>query len=537
MSASEPDPASKSEQETPTEVHEPVVVVDPAAGPDDRLPRGRRYAVRTLLVLGTIVGIVALLAVWVNRQALNADNWANTSSSLLQDKDVRDQVSNYVVDQIYENVDVAAEIKTALPDELKPFAGTAASEVEGLANSTVNSLLNRPFVQDAWKESNRLAMEQLIRIVEEKQGGLVESERGSIFINLHPVIESAIDKLGLPENLAAQVPADAGRIEVLQNDDIRDVQSYAKLLRGLGVVLPILALLLFAAALGLAGGRRRKTLIVVGVDFIIIGAVVLAVAVIAKPQVVDAVATTESVKPAARAVWDIATQMLRDMAWATMIVSIPIILAALLAGPSEPAVSSRRFLAPWLKHQLGVAYGVVGIVVILLIVWGPFAWLQEPLPVLVMILLVVLGLELLRRQTAREYPNVPPPDLGESLRVHTERITGSVVDTARKGQAAVTEAVASRRSDDDVTTGDGAVAGRSEAATAADEVAAAASASEAPTVVSPAVAVPASAPAAPAPTEDEKLARLERLSVLYERGHLTDEEFQAQKRALLAPPS
>ena len=45
-------------------------------------------------------------------------------------------------------------------------------------------------------------------------------------------------------------------------------------------------------------------------------------------------------------------QMLRDIAWATILTSIPLILAALLAGPAQPAVATRKALAPWLRQHL-----------------------------------------------------------------------------------------------------------------------------------------------------------------------------------------
>jgi hypothetical protein len=43
-------------------------------------PHRHRILIGTLSVLATIIGIVAVLAMWANRQALNTDNWTNTSS-------------------------------------------------------------------------------------------------------------------------------------------------------------------------------------------------------------------------------------------------------------------------------------------------------------------------------------------------------------------------------------------------------------------------------------------------------------------------
>ena len=39
--------------------------------------------------------------IWANRQLLNADNWAQTSTSLLQNTAIRTATANYLVDQLY----------------------------------------------------------------------------------------------------------------------------------------------------------------------------------------------------------------------------------------------------------------------------------------------------------------------------------------------------------------------------------------------------------------------------------------------------
>ena len=62
----------------------------------------------------------AIFAVWANRQLFNPENWSNTSTQLLQNKAVRNATANYLVDQLYANVDVAGEIKAKLPPQLQP---------------------------------------------------------------------------------------------------------------------------------------------------------------------------------------------------------------------------------------------------------------------------------------------------------------------------------------------------------------------------------------------------------------------------------
>src|SRR3954453_23916838 len=93
----------------------------------------RRFAIRALLVGSTDLAVVAIFAVWLNRQALNADNWSQTSSELLDNPAIRTQVAGFLVDQVYDNVDVTGEVRQALPPRLAPLAGPAANGLRQLA--------------------------------------------------------------------------------------------------------------------------------------------------------------------------------------------------------------------------------------------------------------------------------------------------------------------------------------------------------------------------------------------------------------------
>src|SRR5689334_19831683 len=92
-----------------------------------------RVAATVLVVLGTVAAFLAVVALWVNRQVLDTDNWTNTSSQLLEDNAIRAAVSGYLVDQLYSNVDVAGEIQAALPPRAQPLAAPAAGALRDLA--------------------------------------------------------------------------------------------------------------------------------------------------------------------------------------------------------------------------------------------------------------------------------------------------------------------------------------------------------------------------------------------------------------------
>jgi len=66
----------------------------------------RRRTVKALLVLGALLAFLSVFAIWVERQALDTGEWVNTSGHLIRNATIRAAVGEYMVEQLYENVDV-----------------------------------------------------------------------------------------------------------------------------------------------------------------------------------------------------------------------------------------------------------------------------------------------------------------------------------------------------------------------------------------------------------------------------------------------
>jgi Flp pilus assembly protein protease CpaA len=106
------------------------------------------------------------------------------------------------------------------------------------------------------------------------------------------------------------------------------------------------------------------------------------------------------------AAYEIATQLLRTMAVASIAYGIVILLGALLAGPTRPATAIRRRIAPGLNDPMWASAGTA-LLILLLVWWGPTPALQKPIGILLIAALLIIGVFALRRQTMREFP---PPE-------------------------------------------------------------------------------------------------------------------------------
>ena len=443
--------------------------------PEPHRPSRHRFAVGALLVAGTISAFLAIAALWVNRQVLDTDNWTDTSTQLLEDPAIRTALSGYLVDQLYANVDVAGEIRSALPERAQPLAGPAAGAVRNVAEDATDELLQRPRVQALWENANRAAHAVFLDIV---QGGgdRVSTEGGEVTLDLREVLLQLAERTGVGGKLVDKIPPDAAQLTILRSDQLSFAQDVVDVLRPLAILLVVLMLAFYAGAIALAHGHRRETVRAAGFGLIIAGALALLLRSLAGDAVVNALASTEAVRPAAESVWRIGTSLLNEAATAAIGYGVVIVFAAWLAGPTRAAVATRRGLAPYLREPR-YAWGGAAVIVLLVLIWGPTPATRKIVPALVLIGLLALGVEALRRQTAREFPDATTRGLGAALRSGFERVRG-MPERVRQAHGAE---------------GGGA------------------------------------SPAA------DPLVRLERLADLHQRGALTDAEFADQKQEILTP--
>ena len=133
-------------------------------------PKRRRALPLTLITVGSVLALLAIFAIWANRQLLDTDNWTDTSTQLLQDDEIRGQLSIYLIGQLYENVDVQAELADTLPPRLQPLAGPAAGAFQDLGVRAVDRLLERPGAQELWEQANRRAHRRFLQVVEDGGG-------------------------------------------------------------------------------------------------------------------------------------------------------------------------------------------------------------------------------------------------------------------------------------------------------------------------------------------------------------------------------
>jgi hypothetical protein len=395
----------------------------------------RRVVPTVLVVIASVLAILAILALWANRQLLNTDNWVDTSSEILQDDAVQTQLSIYLVDQLYANVDVTARIEEALPPRADALAAPAASGLRSVLEDAVKEILSRPRAQEAWEDINRTTHKTFLNVVEDK-GDVVSTTGGAVVLDLGTFLDQLEERVGIGGRVAERIPPDAAQLEIMESDELEFTQDVVKAMKTIAFILVALTFGLFGFAIYLAKDRRRETLRACGIGLILAGVAVLVVRSLARDGLANALTDSESVKPAIEDTWDIMTSLLVEAASATILYGIFAFVAAWIAGPTSLAVATRRGLAPYLREPR-YAYGAYALFALLLVAWGPTPAMRKPLTAILLLALLALGVEALRRQAAREHPDATIEEAGRRMHERwstmRERVSGGGASLRRGG--------------------------------------------------------------------------------------------------------
>jgi hypothetical protein len=386
---------------------EPVAAVPAAPAPASahgKLTKRRSIGIWSLVVLASVIGLITILTVWVNRQLLDNNQFRKASSQLIQDPEIRSALSVYLVNQLYNNVDVSGQLENQLPKAIKPLAGPVAAGLRQPAVEAVDFLLSQPRVQTAFVNATGIAHQKLVNVLENKTGYGIETGNGVVTVNLSTLVKELGTDLGLPAAALAKIPAGTGVITVMKSDQLHAAQQGVQLIRVLSVWLVILVLVLYGLAIYLAHGHRRSTLRNIGWALVLVGLIVLVVHRVSGNYAVNALVKPEN-RTAAHHIWLIESTILGDTGRAIVFYGLVIVLGATLAGPHAFAIRFRQWMAPTLAARPGMSWGILGGAYLLLVLWGPTHALRTVWGVLLLGALVALGFYALRRQTLAENPD------------------------------------------------------------------------------------------------------------------------------------
>jgi hypothetical protein len=373
-----------------------------------QLSRGRRIGIWSLLIAGGITAVLTIFAVWAARQLLDEDRWTDTTTALVASPAVQSALSNFLVDQLYENIDLSGELEAVLPPRLDKLAKPAVGALREPLTEAVQRLLASPPVQEAWNRAAALTHQQFINLVEERGKALRTPDGGGVVLDLKVVLVQIGQKLGLPIT-GDRLPADAAVIKILTPDQLDAMQKIVNLLRILAWALLAVTVILLAAAVWLARGHRRETLVNATLTVIIAAILVLLLRRIVGNQIVGDLGRTATGQEAATEVWRIGTSVLAQVARTLLLLAFVLLIAGLLSGPGRWAQRFRAWARPALVHSPGMVHGAVLVVLLAILALGIIPSVRTLAAAVLLIIVTVGGVELVRRTATSDEQNDAPP--------------------------------------------------------------------------------------------------------------------------------
>jgi hypothetical protein len=367
------------------------------------MSKKRGVLVWCLFGLATILLFVSSLTVWSKRQLLDDQAWADSSTQLLANDEVRGAIAQKLSDGLFQRVDVEGQLRQRLPRAQGAAPALAATLQNTVGPAAADRLLQRPRVQTLWENLNKRAHAGVVKVLEGEdlgKNGNISTANGEVTLDLRPAITQLATRLGVEDKLKANADPNAGQFVIMKSDQLGAAQTAVKILKALSSLLLIAVVALYALAIYLARGRRR--LLLASLRHFLGGVVV------------DSLVKTAANKHPVSVIWAIETSVLRDIAIILVVYGALVLFATVLAGPNRPAVAIRRWLAPSFRHHPIVVWLAALAVFLILLAWGPTAGDRRLLGVAILAATTAIAIEALRRQTLREFPEGKSAAVGKT---------------------------------------------------------------------------------------------------------------------------
>ncbi len=300
--------------------------------------RTRRIAAVTLLVFGTIFWIAFGFGIWAKRQALDTDNWVDTSGKLLENENIRTTLGVFVVDQLYNSEATQQRLEQVLPPELSQLAGPASAGLKEIASRNAPRLLGTEAALTAWERANRKAHETVLAIVD---GDLGEK---AVTLDLGDLFTEVASGTGLPTDAVDKIPPNISNLQLASADEIGQARDWLDLFQTIVWVLLGLALACFAGAIAL-GRDRRRMIVNVGGCMMFAGVALVAIRSVSGKQLENALADAPNAHAIAGDVWSISTSLLVEAAQGSFLFGLFVVLGR-MARRDRAAARPRRAASP-----------------------------------------------------------------------------------------------------------------------------------------------------------------------------------------------
>ena len=306
----------------------------------ERHPLWRRVLASVLAVLAVLTLVLAVHALWLKTTLEDEDQFVATFERLPQNDAVAEAISVRVANYVVEAQEAQAFVAELLPEQLSVLAVPLTDLIEQLIAQVANEVIQSDVAISTWKLILR-GTHTAVNAILTGNDGVLQSEGGQVAINLDEIVSVVAERVeatgvGLPD-----LDFELDLVVLYENEDLATAQAVAQGISTAGWVLPVVALILIAAAIWVAPNRRRMVAIL-GFGTAIALLIGLAASRVTQNAVLGGIDDDLS-REAAVAVWDTTLARLASATWALIVLALIVGFVAWLTGPS---IRARR-LRSW----------------------------------------------------------------------------------------------------------------------------------------------------------------------------------------------
>jgi hypothetical protein len=297
----------------------------------------------TLVVLSSLLAPIAVDAIWIRNTALDTDHFVAELGPMIDDPAVQSEIVNVITTNLTDRADIGGRLDELLPQQLGFLRSPIEAEIVGLVRSTTRRVVESDRFAELFRRSLTTSHALVVDTLTGR-GDRLRVDDDRLILDLSEVRGRVVERVN-ESSLGRFIELDTSRpaeIVLLRSDAVTRTQGFVRLLQRLAFWLPLVALALAAAAVGVSRDRRR------GVMWVSIGIVIsmsthLILLAIGRDVYLRLV--TKTLDPdASGVVYDLLVNFPRTGSRALLLLAFLLAVGASLAGPSPSAVRFRALV-------------------------------------------------------------------------------------------------------------------------------------------------------------------------------------------------
>ncbi len=306
-----------------------------------------------LVVLVSILFPLSVMAVWITNTLTNTDRFVTTMAPIATNPVIINNASTRITNELFSSLDVQKRIENVLPKKAAPVAAPLTSTLHDFVYKQVHRTLSSPYFAKLWNNGNRRASSTLVAVLSGQDTKTTKFLRNgrAVVINITPIATKAINTLdgkGItffdPLKAVFNSADKHVSITLLTQQQVHQASGIFNLVKKLKWAVPLITLVLAAAAIAISV-RRRKTLLRVALGGSI-GIVVFLIALRLVRRTAVNASAKEGLNPQSTGIiFDTLLRFLKDGLWLVLAILLVIAVITWFVGPARYAVALRRQIA------------------------------------------------------------------------------------------------------------------------------------------------------------------------------------------------